>query len=342
MSDQEAGLFGEDDLDLWRKEWVDMPEFVTDDIRPDSSITVHFRNQADREAFLTHVGESPKRLQSIWYPEQENLELSQRNAPATVVPPGRYPIYVISKGRSDTRLTGRALDKLGLPYSMVVEPQEFDQYAAVMDPAKILTLPFSNLGQGSIPARNWVWEHAISTGASRHWIMDDNLDGFYRLNNNLKYRITDYNPLAPMEDFVDRYKNIAIAGPNYEFFAPRREKHPPFRLNTRVYSCILIQNDLPYRWRGRYNEDTDLSLRALKDGHVTVLFNAFLCKKATTMTMKGGNTDELYQGDGRLTMAQSLADQHPDVAHITEKWGRFQHHVDYTPFRHNKLLRRVP
>lgn len=34
--------------------------------------------------------------------------------------------------------------------------------------------------------------------------------------------------------------------------------------DRRAFPCILIQNDIPFRWRGRYNEDTDLSLRALK------------------------------------------------------------------------------
>ena len=57
-------------------------------------------------------------------------------------------------------LTVKSLDYIGVDYKIVIEPQEFDQYAQVIDPAKILTLPFSNLGQGSIPARNWVWEHA--------------------------------------------------------------------------------------------------------------------------------------------------------------------------------------
>jgi hypothetical protein len=79
----------------------------------------------------------------------------------------------------------------------------------------------------------------------------------------------------------------------------------------------------------------------LKDGYCTALFNAFLADKQTTMQMKGGNTDELYAGDGRLKMAQSLQEQHPDVTRITWKWGRWQHHVDYTRFKANKLkLRR--
>ena len=78
-------------------------------------------------------------------------------------------------------------------------------------------------------------------------------------------------------------------------FAKRKFKIPPYYPNTRIYSCMLIKNDIPYRWRGRYNEDTDLSIRVLKDGWCTILFNAFLADKSQTMTMKGGNTEDLYK-----------------------------------------------
>lgn len=61
-----------------------------------------------------------------------------------------------------------------------------------------------------------------------------------------------------------------------------------------------------------------------------------------TMQMKGGNTDELYlqnkQFDGRLAMAESLQRQRPDVCTVTRKWGRWQHHVDYSKFRYNRLI----
>lgn len=248
-----------------------------------------------------------------------------------------YPVYIISKGRWETRHTSKAFEKMKLPYRIVVEPQEFDNYAAVIDPAKILTLPFSNLGQGSIPARNWVWEHAIASGAARHWILDDNITGFFRLHKNLKTPVADGTIFKVAEDFVDRYENVAEAGFHYCCFAKRRSKLPPFLRNRRIYSCILLRNDLPYRWRGRYNEDTDLSLRMLKDGWCTVLFYTFLADKLTTMTVKGGNTAELYQGDGRLKMAQSLCEQHPDVTTITRKFGHWQHQVDYSRFKRNQL-----
>lgn len=256
-----------------------------------------------------------------------------------------YPIYVISKGRADTRLTSRFLEKMSAPYRIVIEPQEYEQYAAVIDPAKILVLPFSNLGQGSIPARNWVWEHSISEGHERHWILDDNISGLSYFTRNQRHYLRTTTGFRVMEDFVDRYENVAFAGPQYDFFMPKREMYQePLTLNTRIYSFILIKNDLPYRWRGRYNEDTDLCLRALKDGWCTVLFLAFLQKKAATMALRGGNTDELYrqddQFDGRLEMARSLQQQHPDVTKITRKWGRWQHQVDYRPFKHNQLRRK--
>lgn len=256
----------------------------------------------------------------------------------------KYPVYIISKGRWESRQTVRAFDKIGLPYRIVVEPQEYDNYAAVIPLERILVLPFSNLGLGSIPARNWVWEHSIQEGHKRHWIVDDNIRAFYRFNRNLKIEVTSGNIFAAMEDFTDRYTNAPMAGPNYHMFVARKEgNRPPFIPNSRVYSCILLSNEVKHRWRGRYNEDTDLALRFLKDGFCTILFNAFLAEKSVTMTVKGGNTDELYRQDqtfdGRLAMAQSLHEQHPDVTTITRKWGRWQHRVNYLPFKSNLLIK---
>ncbi len=255
----------------------------------------------------------------------------------------QYPVYIISKGRWERRLTSRSLEEIGVPYSIVIEPQEYAQYASVIDPAKILVLPFSNLGLGGIPARNWVWEHAKASGAKRHWILDDNIHRFYRLHRNKKIPVADGTCFRIIEQFSDRYTNVRLSGINYQWLCKATDKVPPIYINTRIYSCLLIENDMPLeeKWRGRYNEDTDLSLRVMKAGDCTVMFNSFLCGKASTMTMKGGNTDELYKDDGRLKMAQSLVDQHPDVTVVSHKFKRIQHHVNYSKFVVNRLKRRV-
>ncbi len=48
--------------------------------------------------------------------------------------------------------------------------------------------------------------------------MDDNINGFYRLNHNLKIQVSDGTIFQCMEDFVNRYNNISMAGPNYFMF----------------------------------------------------------------------------------------------------------------------------
>ena len=252
----------------------------------------------------------------------------------------KYPVYIISKGRWDTRLTSKALEKMGVPYSIVVEPQEYDKYASVIAPAKILTLPFGNHGNGSTPARNWVWEHAISIGSEKHWILDDNIDAFHRLNRNVKAEVQSGTIFRIAEDFVDRYENVPIAGFNYYSFCKTTDRLTPYILNTRIYSCILIQNNIKHRWRLKYNEDTDLSLMVLKDGLCTIQFNAFLAGKVTTQRMNGGNTDEFYKKEGTLNKSKMLAEMHPDVAKVVWRFNRWHHHVNYKPFKGNKLIRK--
>lgn len=246
----------------------------------------------------------------------------------------RYPIYIISKGRWKTRHTAKALERIGIPYFIAVEEHEYDDYSKVIDPSKgtVLKLPWSNHGKGSGPARNWVWEHSIAAGHKRHWILDDNIQEFWRYNYNQRIRLDTGSFFLACEDFVDRYKNVAMAGLQYKFFVVDTYPYPPYILNTRLMSCILIQNDIPHRWRGKYNEDVDLSLRVLKDGYSTILFYTFLQGKMRTGTVKGGNTEELY-GKGTFEKSKMLVDLHPDCVELVQKYGRWHHRVDIQKVR---------
>ena len=251
----------------------------------------------------------------------------------------KYPIYIISKGRWEPRQTVKTMDHIGAAYRVVVEDNEYDKYAQYIDSEKLIRAEnYSELGQGSIPVRNFVCEHSMSEGHKKHWILDDNIVNIRRYNFNKKINCKTFKPFLACEDFTDRYENVRLSGMNYDYFCPTRLARPPFTLNTRIYSCILIDNSLPFRWRGRFNEDTDLSLRVLKAGYCTILFNAFLIEKITTMKVKGGNTDSIYNNNSnRLDFAESLKEQHPDVVDVTWKFNRWHHHVNYRPFKKNML-----
>lgn len=264
----------------------------------------------------------------------------------------KFPLYIVSKGRADSRLTSRSLEEMNTPYFIVIEKQEYKAYSAVIDKKKILILDpkyqeeydtFDKLGtsksRGPGPARNFAWDHSLSLGFSHHWVMDDNINGFYRLNRNLKVPVNNGAIFRAMEDFCLRYDNIGMAGPNYHMFCSRKSAAiKPYVLNTRIYSCNFIRNNIPFRWRGRYNEDTDLSLNILKSGLCTVQFNAFLQYKITTQVLKGGNTEAFYSKEGTLPKSAMLYRMHPDVSKVVFKFGRWHHHVDYSRFKLRKLI----
>jgi len=251
----------------------------------------------------------------------------------------KYPIFVPTKGRYEKLYTISALERLKIPYTAVIEKQEYSQYAAVIDKSKLLVLPHQN--RGLTVTRNWIWDYACNELKTPYfWTMDDNIREFYRLHQNIKYRVDSGSFLLAMEDFTERYENLYISGMSYEMFVPRKKKHPPFIMNTRIYSNMLIKADIPYRNVTFYNDDTDLCLRILKDGHCTVQFVAFLADKIATMTIKGGMTDYYEKTNKRLQFAEELFKAHPDVVRVVWKFNRWHHEVDYSPFKGNKLIKK--
>ena len=275
----------------------------------------------------------------------------------------QFPLYIPTKKRAESRFTSRALDFMRVSHYLVVEDTDYDDYArsihdwetetGLKSSAKIIVLDqqykcdyelLDDLGltrsTGPGPARNFAWDHSISNGHSWHWVMDDNIKNFLRLNNNLKIKMADGTCFRVMEDFVLRYSNVTMAGPNYRSFASQNAAMPPYVKNTRIYSCNLIKNSTPFRWRGRYNEDTILSLDMLTAGLCTVQFNAFLQDKMRTQLLGGGNSAEFYFDEGTAPKSRMLKNVYPEYTDLVWKFGREHHHVNYIPFKRN-LLKRI-
>lgn len=281
----------------------------------------------------------------------------------------QFPLYIPSKGRSEYMITSKALTLMGVKHFLVVEPSQVNDYQESVKSmqllATILPLDMSykdryetcddfglTKSTGPGPARNYAWDHSIDNGYDWHWVMDDNISSFRRMNKSMRVKVLLPSFWRAMEDFVLRYKNVAMAGPNYSMFAFGASKLPPFITNTRIYSCNLINNKVGFRWRGRYNEDTILSLDMLTAGWCTIQFNAFLQNKMGTQVLKGGNTAEFYHAEGKVksgekyadigTLAKSLmlAKVYPQYCKVVHKYSRIHHEVNYKPFKNQKLIRK--
>lgn len=271
----------------------------------------------------------------------------------------RFPLYIVSYGRYDNCYTAAALDEMDVDYSLIVESDEENVYRDRFGDDIVITVPdryheeyetCDDLGDtkshGPGPARNFAWDHSIEQGFNWHWVMDDNINGFDRFHNNEKIRLGDGSFFRCMEDFVLQYRNVSMAGPRYRGFIFQKHQFPPLVFNTRIYSCNLIRNDVAYRWRGRYNEDTDLSLRMLKNKWCTVLFNVFLQDKIRTQRVSGGNTKNFYSAEGTYNKSKMLKRLHPDVTTLLKggikpsNSDRWHHNINYRPFKDNGLAKK--
>jgi hypothetical protein len=361
---------------FYQKHWQGMPEFVQENSAwIYHSVKVVFNTRDDYAFFANLVRQRlSTSTKSIYYPEWTDAKIRDKvwvsTLPLEQRQP-RHPIYIITRGRAHSRLTSKTLEEINVPYYIVVEPKEYETYARVIDPKKILTLPYDTdpanpTGPGR--ARNWCRDHSWAQGFQRHWVLDCNIDGFFRLHKNKRYRVGDGTIFRAAEDFVDRYENVWVAGFQYRFFCADKSKYPPFTLNTRIYSCLLIDNrwilhfgEREFLWRERYNEDTILSLDVMENGFCTVQFNAFLQGKVATQTLKGGNTEvfyaaettdsahedfdeeasQKYNREGTLRKSLVLKEAYPEVTRVVERFGRIHHYVDYKKYRTNKLVTRA-
>jgi hypothetical protein len=324
--------------------YLDMPRFVQNQQRPYALFEIP-KGVIPLDTLSKTLNQKlTDKTKSVWYPAKArglgDWAWVDDNGPQP-----RCPIYIISKGRPQC-ITARALTKMGLYFLIVVEPSELSLYQDVWGD-RVITGGFDTTTSSSIPVRNWVDDHCPD---SRYWLMDDNIEDFNLLTDNQKYTCRSSAIFRATEDFTDRFSNIGQAGFNYYSFAKKTEAVPPYYLNTRIYSCTLMYKHINgvrvggSMWRGRYNEDTDLSLRILKAGYCTVLMNTFLAGKITTQRVKGGNTDSVYtDGDERLTFARSLEEQHPDCVKVVRRFNRWHHKVDYSGFTQKpKLISYIP
>ncbi len=351
------------------KEWVGlwksarMPDFVQTEAKWECyRVKAIIKNIEDHQKFAGVVRQYlTTKSKSIYFPKWTPAKLRDKfwvsDLPLAEKNP-RYPVFIISRGRSYSRYTAKALEELQVPYFIVVEPAEFEDYAFFIDPKKILSLPYNTDPEnptGPGRARNWCWDYAKKILKSeRHWVMDDNITAFYRLHKNRRIKCGDGAMFRVCEQFVDRFTNVPVAGLQYRMFCAAKSEYPAFVANTRIYSCLLIDNACKRRWRGRYNEDTILSLDVLSDGDVTIQFNHFLQGKMGTQVLAGGNTDIFYHNEEMADFAKSTEDryhslgtlqksvylkqEYPTLTEVVWKFSRVHHSVNYQPFKQNQML----
>lgn len=334
--------------------WKDMPEFKVRFHKSDyAKIDIFFEDYIIEELKELYEQTVTEKTKSLWYPKL--IQGEHRNIRVLGGRQAKYPIFVVTKNRSEEYrfATSNWLSRMCQPHYLVVEPEQEQMYkeskVGQSPYATVLVMDMSykdkydccagpeitkgRTGPGA--ARNFCADFARNLGVDWCWILDDNSENFDRYWRGRRILAHTPEVFRSVEEFVERFDNIGIAGLNYSKFCVGEQVYPPYTTNTRIYSYGLWNLNCPQiTQRGTWNEDTIQSLDILKAGWCTVQFNCWLGAKVTTQKIQGGNTEEFYNKDedGTRPKSEMLANVHPDVAKVVWKFNRVHHTVDYSGY----------
>lgn len=274
----------------------------------------------------------------------------------------KYPIYVLSLGRySDLSFpdaTCMTLEEMGLEYTLVLMTREVENYRETLKRynckycVNIIHLE-DNHGLGGTPQRNLAWDDSKKRGFSKHWILDDNIHGYFWFNRRQKIQIKSGVVFRNVEDFVDNLnEKVGLAAHAYRYDTRGTEMRNPIIVNGKTFSSILVNHNLldkcKIKWRLKYNEDIDLGLQVLSNGFMTIGYETFLSgKKATKDNREGGNRDIYlqYKQEGFVRKLECLQNEWGHIPNLigetTKKLGkedeRVHHLIDWDRFKPKTL-----
>jgi len=232
-------------------------------------------------------------------------------------------IYIPSRGRAKSCTTPLALVEDGIDFTLVVEPQEYNDYLSEFPSTSIVVLDKND--QGIVYARNAIKELSRARGDTYHWQFDDDLK-YFRLRIEAEKKNIIVKPseaIGRVEEYVQQYTNIGIASPRHIRFAYTYDGRPGVSINCQCCSFLLIRNDNNIRWRAGVIDDTDYSVQILASGLCTAVFNRIVYDCPPTLTEDGGMSD--FSGSAANKRAEGLRDMWPGCFALrTDKNGAFR------------------
>lgn len=200
----------------WKKFWLDMPNYYQP--KQEAYAKIDFATDKSTDELIKIFNQPVSdRTKSLWFPKLEQHTKRLYRVIGGDNP--QYPIYVVSKNRADIKKAKTIfwLNKMEVNHFVVVESDEYDSYVEAFKNqqyTKILMLNMAykrkydtldnrgdEIGKGPGGARNFCWEHAIHSGYTHHWVLDDNIDGFHYLTHNVKWKMRTGVCLKAAEDF---------------------------------------------------------------------------------------------------------------------------------------------
>jgi len=229
----------------------------------------------------------------------------------------------------------RLLRDTMVPYTVFVEPQDVDAYAAQRHPMQVLDAD----DQGLYYARQKILDYARGRRQEWYWLLDDDINAFFEVVNR---RCVKSNALGVLSVaslmFLDE-PTVGQAGLEYRQYA--WASNADFKLDSYCDVCVAIRSSVlaDYDPEFKLKGDRDFTLQVLSEGYHVMKICRYGFDAAANGSNAGGLQDT-YRAGVEKSMSERLVKKWPRQAKpFTKKDGRPDVRVDWKWFEKQRALR---
>lgn len=243
----------------------------------------------------------------------------------------KFKIYIPSKGRANRCFTAMYLKNNNIPFNIVVEPNDYDNYLEVYSKDELVVLDANSKGLSY--ARNFIKRFSLSRGEDYHWQLDDDISYLVKRIDGKNLKINPLEIFNEVEEKTLKYKNIKVSGLKDVVFAWTKKEAR--NVNKLIASAFLVENDLGINWSDNMIEDIDYCIQVLEKGYCTLIFNRLAYQKKPNNKDLGGQAGFNYE---RLNI--NLVNKYPNYFKLVEDkktglkkvaasrvWGKFKSYL---------------
>jgi hypothetical protein len=249
------------------------------------------------------------------------------------------PIYVPSKGRAGKSKTIENLIKEGIPFFVVVEPQEASSYQRAYPNQEInwLILSQSNKGIGFV--RNSILQFARASSSEWYWMLDDDISSMSQQVGTKNVKKTFGFVLEEATQLFQSCPDLGQGALEYQQFSWSAKKNLVFNSYCDVAVFINVKRTFHINYRPMVDlkEDRDFTLQILASGLCTARASRFGFAAPKNGSNEGGLKDVYAQSGREVQAVERMCELWPGIVEKQIKPdGRVDCKIHWSLFKKSK------
>lgn len=246
-------------------------------------------------------------------------------------------IFVPSKGRCHKQSTVNLLVKAGLQPTVVVEPQDYDEYVeALPKGTRIFCMTEDN--QGIAYVRNVILQYAREARIGGYWMLDDDIT---RINTHPLRKTVEADITTALMYATGEFDRSGVAQGALEYSQFAWGADGKMKRNGYCDVCVYVNpwkipSTVRYRSEMNLKEDRDFTLQILSAGCRTARVTNFSFQAPKNGSNKGGLHDTYQQTGREVEAVERMVKKWPGiVTHQIKPDGRHDCKINWSIFKAN-------